>query len=281
MLDHIKGIGNKATGVDGLTSHMIKSQKLSRAFAEKLATFFTDALSKIQIPEYFATARIIPLSKTQLYDPNVGDVRCLYVLPQIFKLLELCIFTRLSSEMADKAPLHPAQMGLTPGKSTLHNVHKLLDHIEEAKQHALSERRRARNPQHRIQTFVVSTDFSKAFDCVNHERLLAKLFKRNISGCLLKFLAHFYDSSAGIINDITVKTKVGVPQGCVTSPFLWNVYVDDLCQTLAEEGLTPLLYADDACWIARGNMQLIKSIKLVENWCAPTTSPSTRPSPRS
>lgn len=95
---------------------------------------------------------------------------------------------------------------------------------------------------------AIYTDFSKAFDSVDHLILINKLSKCGIQGTLLKWFISYLSRRKLIVNFGGSKSEpfypsTGVPQGSVLGPILFAILINDLCDDLK---CNILLFADDA-----------------------------------
>ena len=107
--------------------------------------------------------------------------------------------------------------------------------------------------------FACFVDYQKAYDNIWREGLYFKLIKEKINGDLINIIHSMYKETTQQIKVGNKLTKPfnayrGVRQGCVLSPLLFNIYVNDLprmfdksCSPvmLEELQINCLMYADD------------------------------------
>ena len=84
---------------------------------------------------------------------------------------------------------------------------------------------------HQEDIYHVFIDFKKAFDWVWHAALWATMKKYNISTNLIRVIKNLYDkaTSAVFFNSSIgdwFRTTVGVRQGCLLSPILFNIFLE-------------------------------------------------------
>ncbi|XP_054264312.1 uncharacterized protein LOC128996518 [Macrosteles quadrilineatus] len=96
---------------------------------------------------------------------------------------------------------------------------------------------------------LVMLDYSKAFDSMNHEMLLAKMKYYGFDENILKWIRSYLDSRLQVTqlesetSTPLVKTQ-GIPQGSCLGPVLFNLYTADLPSCV--QHCTVHLYADDS-----------------------------------
>ena len=112
--------------------------------------------------------------------------------------------------------------------------------------------------------FSCFLDASKAFDRVCHKALFEKLESRGVPRYIIRILVYWYSNQRmcvrwgnGLSNFFTVSN--GVRQGGILSPYLFNLYMDDLSVELNKVNIgccignttvNHLMYADDLVLIA-------------------------------
>ena len=92
------------------------------------------------------------------------------------------------------------------------------------------------------------TDLSKAFDCIDHKPLIAKLSEYGVSSSPLNIISSYlkHRTQRIKINDCFSTRSIieyGVPQGSILGPLLFNINMIDLFYECEENDIAN--YADD------------------------------------
>ena len=132
--------------------------------------------------------------------------------------------------------------------------------------------------------YCIFVDFSKAFDSVNRNKLFMKLKRIGIQEKMYKIIENMYSEVYSSVKVGSYLTKMfecptGVRQGCMLSPLLFILFLNELVGKLEQSDprgiqLSPsineiqmLMYADDIAIFANTIDGLQRKIDIIQDYC--------------
>jgi hypothetical protein len=176
----------------------------------------------------------------------------------------------LLRELEDKGLLQDSQNGFRPGRNCS-------DHVLTLQQVLLGRMRGKKS------TYLLETDFFKAYDTVSRDGLFFRLWEAGVRGKMWRVIRDMYanTTSVAVHNGRASPAEgfqidLGLAQGDPLSTTLYLVYINPLLEELAKrpgvalgEGntLSSLAYADDNIAVAESAEELNAIIKVIQDYC--------------
>jgi len=251
----------KSTGADNIPAELLKHG------GETVITHVTAICQKIwetkQWPTEWTQSLIIPLSKKGNLR-QCQNYKTISLINLASKIMLKVILNRLKKEAEEH--LAEEQTGFRAGRSTIKQIFNC---------HILMEK----HLQHQRDLFHNFIDSKKAFDRVWHEGLWQVLRMFGIERLVQTIQALYNTASSAVLLNNQVgsyfKTTVGVRQGCLLSPVLFNLFLENIMRetlhdfhstiSIGGKPLNNLRFADGIDLMGGSNTELQDLTTRLEN----------------
>lgn len=246
----------KSAGPDNIPPRILKY--CAPVIAVHLAVLFNLLLSIGVFPSCLKKGFVVPIFKSGSRN-DVKNYRPIVIQSAIAKIFESLVLDHLYFFLKPHISIH--QHGFLHGRSTITNLLEFQEFVMSAFVDS-------------CQVDCLYLDFSKAFDMVHHNLLVAKLKGYGVTGLLLKWIDCYLKDRTLVVKcdgDISESFPVlsGVPQGSHLGPLLFIAFLNDVTSLLTSRFL---LFADDLKIFTRissplDQIQLQHSLVMICEWC--------------
>ena len=185
-------------------------------------------------------ADVVPLYKAS-DQQETNNYRPISLLLTISKLLEKIMYKRTYSFLETGNQIYISQYGFRTSHSCENAICELVSEIIKSKQDGMY-------------TLAVFLNLSKAFDSLEHDALLKKLYKYGIRGVAYKWFESYLSkrqmrvkcnvaSSGKLEYSNYMNVSYGTPQGSCLGPLIFLIFTNDLYRHLVYS--SAILFADD------------------------------------
>ncbi len=274
----IKLKNNKSSGPDRIPAEMIKASPDN--MLKILVKLVNVIKNSFKYPGSWATGiTSLLLKEGDEEDPN--NYRAINVCNTMSKLFTIIMNERLNLIFKENNLIGDYQIGFKKGARPSDHIFVLKSAID----------RYLENGKKLYACFV---DFQKAYDNVWRDGLYFKLLNAGIKPNFIKVIKDMNDKTQqclkmnGYITD-PFPSLQGLRQGCVLSPLLFNIFINDLpdifdkscCPIkLYDKNINCLMYADDVVILSEskeGLKECLKHLSLyVNQWCLTVNQKKTK-----
>lgn len=256
------------------SGHDMVSLKILEVVAEQIsnhvAYLVNLSVTTGEFPSVLKTAKTIPVHKKKSKD-DISNYRPISLLSTLSKIIERLVFDRMMNFLNKFSIITSCQHGFRVGRSTGTAVCDFVKFVYDCLDDG-------------VPVAGLFFDLSRAFDTLNIDFILDKLYNLGFRGVFLEWVRSFLTDRMmfvriGVINSNRYAVDMGVPQGSILGPLIFILFVNDLPGYLRDKfkdlikSILILQFADDTSFLVTApNLQELRArcemlVQYFSEWC--------------
>ena len=252
----------RAGGEDGLRPEMYKVFEKNGNVMETLRESLCLVLENREEPASWKASRTVMIPKKRR--PTAEQLRPLAMTDVSYKIMMALIREEIDQHLKDNNMRHDEQAGFTRGGNIMDNMIILQECVQETYRTKGS-------------LFLVSVDFSKAFDSIKRETIVEVLKEYRVDERVIDLVVRIYVEDKTRIaiaeEELTIDVESGIRQGCTASTTFFKMITYKVIEELKRRTrgmrvvgvkVSCLFYADDGMLVSDSKEEALNSVKVLQ-----------------
>ena len=254
----------KAAGPDGVKIELYKCLCEDESIINNLKDLFNQVLVTGVIPEEWKTSKTVLIEKKS--KPKANELRPIALMNCYYKIFMGIIKEKIEKHLENNNLVNNYQAGSTKKRRIADNLFILRYCVEESF-------------KNKKELYIISIDYSKAFDSVKRSELIETLKKCKVHENVIEIISKIYkgDKTELTLNGIKyadIEITSGIRQGCNGSPLLFILVTYQIIERLkllnigfrqGDLKIPALFYVDDGLIFTHTKENAEKLVNEIEN----------------